>query len=101
MEEKEIVWTQESINWLNDIYTYIAQDNPAAALRVITNIYEKVQLLKNFSDLGYIYGTEPEGLIRVLLYGHYRIAYLTNRESKNIKILGVFHSALDIDKYLP
>jgi plasmid stabilization system protein ParE len=37
--------------------------------------------------------------VRILLYGHYRIAYLIKSEDA-IDILGVFHSALDIQRYL-
>jgi plasmid stabilization system protein ParE len=33
-----------------------------------------------------------------LLYGHYRITYLVT-EQNNVEILGVFHGALDIDRY--
>ena len=35
-----------------------------------------------------------------LFYGHYRIAYLL-RPSQAIDVLGVFHGALDIARYLP
>jgi hypothetical protein len=35
----------------------------------------------------------------VLLYGHYRIAYLTTAE-RGIEILGVFHAALDMARYV-
>jgi len=86
----EIRWTVEAETWLKDIYDYIAQDNPSAAAGVVEGIYEKAQLLKNYPEIGYNYRSEPEGEIRILLYGHYRIAYL----------LGVFHGALDIDRYL-
>ncbi len=34
------------------------------------------------------------------LYGHYRVVYLI-KEDQMIDILGVFHGALDIDRYLP
>jgi len=34
-----------------------------------------------------------------LLYGHYRIAYLI-KDKNNIDILGVFHGALAIERYL-
>jgi toxin ParE1/3/4 len=37
--------------------------------------------------------------IRILLYGHYRIAYLLKPDD-NIDILGVFHGALDLERYL-
>lgn len=95
----EVRWTQEAAAWLEDIYHYIAQDNPRAAQRVVNAIYEKVQLLRTFPLLGHRHRSEPEGEIRILLYGHYRIAYLV-RNPLVIEVLGVFHSALDIDRYL-
>lgn len=96
----EIRWTEESHRWLRDIYDYIAADNPGAAQKVVSGIYEKAQVLRNFPEVGYRYRAEAEGEIRILLYGHYRIAYLLKTPS-SIDILGVFHGALDIDKYFP
>lgn len=96
----EIRWTEEAQRWLRDIYDYIAADNPDAAHRVVGEIYEKAQVLQQFPEIGYKYRTEPDGEIRILLYGHYRIAYLV-REAGRIDVLGVFHGALDIDRYLP
>lgn len=96
----EIRWTEESYRWLYNIYDYIAIDNPTAALKVVADIYEKANTLKNFPEIGYIYRTDHEGEIRILLYGHYRIAYLVKPE-KIIDIIGVFHGALDIRQYLP
>ncbi len=95
----ELRWTEEAASWLEDIYRYIAQDDPQAALRVVTSIYEKAQMLCRFPRIGHAYRCEPEGEIRVLTYGHYRIAYLIRTEDL-IEILGVFHTALDIERYL-
>jgi toxin ParE1/3/4 len=95
-----IVWTEEAERWLKDIYDYIARDNPTAALEVIEAIYERAQVLVTFPEIGHKYRTEPEGDIRILLYGHYRIAYLI-RGRNRIDILGVFHGALDLERYLP
>ena len=96
----EIRWTIESEALLRDIYDYIAQDNPSAAAKVVEGIYEKAQLLKEHPEIGYKYRSEAEGEIRILLYGHYRITYLLV-DDKSIDILGVFHGALEIDRYLP
>ena len=96
----KIRWTTEAEKWLQDIHDYIAQDNPTAAQRVVTAIYEKAQLLKDFPEIGYKYRSEPEVEIRILLYGHYRIAYLIKSKDL-IDILGVFHGAMKIDRYLP
>ena len=95
----EIRWSQEAEHWLRKIYEYISQDNPTAAGKVVSGIYEKAQLLSDFPEIGYRYRDEPEGEVRVLLYGHYRIAYVSSGEC--IDILGVFHGSLEIEKYLP
>jgi plasmid stabilization system protein ParE len=95
-----IRWTEESLKWLRDIHDFIASDNPNAARKVVSGIYEKSQILKDFPEIGYLHRAEPEGEIRILLYGHYRIAYLL-KSTSSIDILGVFHGALNIDRYFP
>ena len=96
----EIIWTEEAERWLKGIHGYIAQDNPAAAEKIVSGIYQRAQILHEFPEVGYKYKSEPEGDIRILLYGHYRIAYLIKGNDR-VDILGVFHGALDIDRYLP
>ena len=95
----KIRWTSEAEKWLIEIYDYIARDNKNAAQRVIAGIYEKAQILNDFPKIGYKYRSEPEGDIRILLYGHYRITYLI-RSEELIDILGVFHGAIEIERYL-
>lgn len=95
----EISWTAEAERWLRDIYDYIAQDNPESAGRVVSGIYEKAQLLRRFPEVGYRHDAIPDRHVRILLYGHYRIAYLIKPDG-NMDIVGVFHGALDIDRYL-
>ena len=94
----EINWTRESEVWLKDIYEYIAADDPDAAARTITNIFQKAQLLKTYPRLGHKYETEQAREVRILLYEHYRIAYLI-KSNGEIDIIGVFHGALNIDRY--
>jgi toxin ParE1/3/4 len=95
----KIIWTEESLNWLKRIADYISQDNPSAAVKTLEGIYQKVQLLGNNPELGFRYESAVSVDIRVLLYGHYRIAYQLI-EDKEVYILGIFHAALDIDRYL-
>lgn len=79
----------------------IAQDNPQAAAKVIYGILLKADMLTTYSDIGTRLRTVPEGDVRMILYGHYRIAYLCRNDADVIEILGVFHGALDIDRYIP
>ena len=95
----EIHWTDEAQVWLKDIHSYIAQDDKKVASRVINEIFNKTQILSSFPKIGYQYQNDKKLEIRVLLYGHYRIAYLV-KDAKNIDILGVFHGSLDIERYL-
>ncbi len=68
-------------------------------MRTIESLREKVRLLSKFPELGYRYERAKKRDIRILLYGHYRIAYAIQPDG-NIGILGVFHAALDIERYL-
>lgn len=95
----ELIWTSEANRWLKDIYDYIAEENPDAASNVVNGIYKKSQILKTFPEIGYKYEHESKRKIRILLYGHYRIAYEII-DSKGIFILGVFHGSMKIEKYL-
>ena len=93
----ELVWTEESERWLKDIFEYISGDNSEAAESVVTGIYERAQTLAMFPESGYRYqGTSDD--VRILQYGHYRIAYKVDGEK--IIVLGVFHGALAIERYL-
>lgn len=69
------------------------------AKKVVTEIFNKVQVLQSFPRIGYEYLNHENKEIRILLYGHYRIAYLI-KNKKSIDILGVFHGALEMEKYL-
>lgn len=96
----EIIWTAEAETWLQDIYNYIAQDSAEAAIKVVQGIFERAQQLSAFPQSGQRYRIEQDGDIRILLYGHYRIAYQIRNDNRII-ILGVFHGALDLERYLP
>jgi plasmid stabilization system protein ParE len=99
MAKSEIVWTDEARQWLRLIREYIAKDSPAAADRVIEGIWQKAQILAINPEAGFKYSLLERDDIRVLLYGHYRIAYVLS--GRRVTILGVFHAALDIDRYFP
>lgn len=93
----KITWTAEAQRWLEDIFGYIAADNPHAAARTVNGIYELTQKLANFPEMGHRYWASNRH-VRILLYGHYRIAYLIKNDG-NIDVLGVFHGSLDITRY--
>jgi len=48
----KITWTLEAQRWLEDIFEYIAADNPAAATRTVEGIYDRAQVLADFPQIG-------------------------------------------------
>lgn len=94
----QINWTNAAERWLQEIYEYIQQDNPDAALRTVRGIRERAQVLADFPEIGAPYADRARRAIRILLYGHYRIAYRVKQGE--VDILGVFHGSLDIERFL-
>lgn len=95
-----LIWTEEARLWIREIHTYIFSDNPAAAKRTVVAIRQKAKMVEAFPKAGYTLEHEYGDLeIRILLYGHYRIAYLLKNE-KTAYVLGIFHGALDIGRHL-
>lgn len=92
-------WTLEAERWLREIHDHIAEDNPEAAARTVRGIFERAETLASFPERGFRYSSSAQRHIRVLLYGHFRIAYLVKVEG-SVDILGIFHGALDIERYL-
>ena len=70
-----------------------------AAHKVVSGIYEKIQRLRRHPRLGQRYERIVDREVREILYGHYRIAYLVKTEQR-VEILGIFHAAMDIERYL-
>ncbi|HUP24608.1 MAG TPA: type II toxin-antitoxin system RelE/ParE family toxin [Thermoanaerobaculia bacterium] len=94
-----IRWTDEAILWLSEIHEYISRDSLDAAQQVVEGITHKAETLEIFPQAGYRFEHQGREL-RILLYGHYRIAYLI-KPSGDIDILGVYHGALDLARHLP
>jgi plasmid stabilization system protein ParE len=92
-----ISWTIEAQLWLEGIFEYISTENPDAASKTVQGIYARAQVLTDHPEIGHRYWASGRN-VRILLYGHYRIAYLV-RDNGDIDILGVFHGALDIGRY--
>jgi toxin ParE1/3/4 len=65
----EISWTVEAQRWLEDIFEYIAAENPRAASETVNGIYERTQVLAKFPEMGHRYWGSSRH-VRILLFGH-------------------------------
>ena len=65
----EITWTAEAQRWLQDIFEYVAADNPQVATRTVQGIFERAQDLVSFPEMGHRYSASSRH-VRILLYGY-------------------------------
>ncbi len=60
-----LIWSDNALTWLKTIHDYIAQDNPAAAGKVVDGIIQKAEMLCTFPDMGARWKALPDGDVRV------------------------------------
>jgi toxin ParE1/3/4 len=89
----KIVWTLRSREDLRDIATFIAKDNPAAALKLGDLIFARVDTLEKFPELGRVVPERNQPNLREIVVKNYRIVYRLRQKEKVLEILRVWHGA--------
>lgn len=85
----KVVWSNPARRSLGEIIAYIAEDNPAAALRMDALVVSAAGLLGDFPEMGrpgMIAGTRE-----FLAHPRYRIVYMIGSDA--LTILAVVHTA--------
>ncbi len=90
----KVFWTETAVENLSAIYTYIAQNSPRYATRIIDRITKRSQQLANFPLSGQIVPEFETEQIREVIEGSYRIIYYIKPEQ--IDVLAVIHGAQEI-----
>ena len=87
----KVNWTQKSRHRLQQLYDYIAEDQPPNAIRFIDQITRRVQVLAEHPRSGKKVSKYQRDDIREIYEGRYRIIYRILPE--RIDILTIRHSA--------
>ena len=84
-------WSVRALTRLDTIHTYIAQDNPAAAQRILQQIVRRAGQIAAFPGSGRRVPDYARDDVRELIEGEYRLIYriLADR----IDVLTVMHCA--------
>jgi toxin ParE1/3/4 len=90
----KVFWTEIAVENLSAIYTYIAQNSPRYATRIIDRITKRSQQLANFPLSGRIVPEFETEQIREVIEGSYRIIYYIKPEQ--IDVLAVIHGSQEI-----
>ena len=89
----KIVWTICSREDLREIATFIARDNPAAAIKLGDMIFARVDSLEKFPELGRIVPERNQPEVRELIVKNYRVIYRIRQKEKRLEILRIWHGA--------
>ncbi len=79
----------EAFNDLDEIRAYIAKDNPDAADRLLTEIFDAIRALLQFPHQGYRRPNLTSRAVRFTLVREYVIAYVPDK--RPLRVLAVFH----------
>ncbi len=86
-----IEWTERSLEDLNQIHDYIARDSKSYATLFIKKLYNTVQKLKEFPNMGRIVPEVNIPSVREIIFQNYRIIYRTMNNF--VEIITVFHGS--------
>ena len=87
----KIKWTDNAIEELDDIASYISKDSPKYAQILVNQIYEMVSHLEQFPRLGRKVPEYNDPDFREILYKNYRIIYLIKKE--HLEIISIIYGS--------
>lgn len=94
----EVIWTETALQELDAIAEYIALDNPAAAISLVQEVFDKTERLENFTQSGRIPPELPNSVYREVVVPPCRIFYREDEE--RVLILYVMREERQLRAYM-
>lgn len=91
----EIRWTPQAASDLESIAQFIAADSAHYAQIFVIDVFQAIERLTSFPQLGRIVPEVDDPAIREILLGNYRIVYRL-REAV-VEVLTIYHAARLLD----
>ena len=86
-----VLWSDSAKDRINQFYDFIAEDNPAAARRVIQDLLDRVEALAEHPRLGRRLSEAVDPSLRKLVIGDYIVAYRVNEARQTVWVVAVRH----------
>ena len=94
----KIIWSPLSVQRMTEISEYISEDNPDASITWVDSVFESVDRLKKFPEMGRIVPEIDKPHIREIIHGNYRIIYKIRQEELFILTVRHFKQILPSDE---
>ncbi len=89
----ELIWSDQSLSDLENIYDYIAEDSGRYAIYTIQNIFKTAESLQMFPESGRNLPEFPDFPHRELILGNYRIIYRYDSDKNVTNVVTVVHGS--------
>ena len=83
----KVVWTDGALRDLDEIADYIAKRNAGAANRLVKQVFDRVELLDSFPELGRFEPELPGRMHRRLVVGPVKVIYRLERGAAFIEMV--------------
>ena len=93
-----ILWSDSALDRTAEFFDFIAEENPAAATRIIQDLFDRVEAISEHPRLGRRLSEHIDASVRRLVIGNYVVVYQIEEASRTITVLAARHSR---EKYLP
>ena len=90
----ELVYDDEALADLEDIFNWIAQDSPATAKIVVDRLFSSTESLISFPFMGHA-GREPNTFEWAVPRLPYIVVYEVDRAQQRVAVTAVVHGAQD------
>lgn len=85
----QLEWSNEALEDIESIATYIEKDSPFYAKSVVTKFFEKAEIIKDFIEFGRIVPELGDSSIREIFVYSYRLIYKI--DSNTVLFVAVIH----------
>jgi toxin ParE1/3/4 len=93
----KLEWSNEALEDIESIATYIEKDSPVYAKSVVSKFFEKAEIIKDFTQLGRIVPELNDSTIREIFVYSYRLIYKIN--SNTVLFVAVIHGKILLENH--
>ncbi len=94
----QIEWTNEALDDVENIRVYISQDSDSQAGKVLVRLFQAVDRLEHFPEIGASVPEVNTKRFREIHVFKYRIIYRYDKKTNEINILAVVHAARQLSR---
>ncbi|MDZ7853216.1 MAG: type II toxin-antitoxin system RelE/ParE family toxin [Halomonas sp.] len=94
----EVIWTEPALQEVDAIAEYIALDNPAAAMHLVQEVFDKIERLEDFPQSGRIPPELPDSVYREVVVPPCRIFY--RQDERRVLVLYVMREERQLRAFM-